>query len=133
MKPVKQLICHGEDNGDCLRACVASILELPIEDVPNFADTTGDHIEFWRLNNSWAMKKGFKYVTISISEDSIWDIIGDIFCIASAKSPRRKDQWHSVVWRNGIVHDPHPSNDFLAETPKQFTLLVPFNMKGYLE
>ena len=35
MHYVQQTI-KGTEGGDCLRACVASILELPIEAVPNF-------------------------------------------------------------------------------------------------
>lgn len=38
MKPVRQLYRHDPANGvygDCWRACIASVLELPIEDVPH--------------------------------------------------------------------------------------------------
>ena len=128
MKFVNQLICHGEDDGDCFRACVASILELPVEDVPNFSGIAQNDEEFWDLNNTWAATKGFKYVTIYLEKQN-WSIISGILCIASAKSPRREDQTHAVVWHDGIIHDPHPSNDFLAETPEEFTLFVSFNLK----
>ena len=37
VKPVAQLIDSGED-GDCFRACVASILELDPLDLPNVGD-----------------------------------------------------------------------------------------------
>jgi len=39
MKPVHCLVATDEEkgtHGDCVRACVASILELPAEDVPHF-------------------------------------------------------------------------------------------------
>ena len=37
MKPVDQtLLASRGEPGDCWRACIASILELPIEDVPHF-------------------------------------------------------------------------------------------------
>lgn len=123
----KQLICHGEDNGDCFRTCVASILELPVENVPNVNTSNQNSEEFWELNNAWAMSKGFKYVTIYLEKHN-WIIIADILCIAIAQSPRRDDQYHAVVWCNGIIHDPHPSNAFLAKSPTEFTLLVPLNM-----
>lgn len=42
MIPVMQTVVgdgqDGRPNGDCLRACVASIFELPIEEVPHFVD-----------------------------------------------------------------------------------------------
>ncbi len=41
MIPVQQLVVgdgkDGRPYGDCTRACVASIFELPIDQVPNFA------------------------------------------------------------------------------------------------
>ncbi|MCK4785640.1 MAG: hypothetical protein KAV87_17935 [Desulfobacteraceae bacterium] len=128
MKPVKQLICKGEDHGDCFRACVASILELAILAVPNFAEQSQSDDEFWELNNRWAARKGYKYVTIYL-EKSNRHIIKDILCIASGKSPRRKDRSHAIVWLNSKIHDPHPSNDFLAEEPTEFTMLVPLDLK----
>lgn len=43
MIPVRQRIVDAQ-RGDCLKACVASVLELPYEDVPHFA------VGEWKLN-----------------------------------------------------------------------------------
>lgn len=127
MKPVKQLIHNGEPNGDCFRACVASILERPVESIPNYTVQSQNDEEFWALNNKWAKMFGYQYVTIYLKE-SDRHIIKDILCIAAAKSPRREDQYHAVLWLNKMIFDPHPSNDFLAVEPTEFTLLVPFDI-----
>ena len=129
MKPVKQLICNNE-NGDCFRACVASILERPVESVPNFVRKNQTDEELWKLHNSWAANENFRYVLIFL-EKNRWDVLDNIFCIASGKSPRG-EHYHAVVWHNGIIHDPHPSNDFLAEDPAYFILLVPFSLRKRL-
>jgi hypothetical protein len=52
-----------------------------------------------------------------------------------AKSPRNSKIDHAVVWHDGIIHDPHPSNAGLAEVPDTFTLFLPldpilFKFKG---
>jgi hypothetical protein len=49
MKPVKGNVNHDPDNGtwgDCHRAAVASLLELPLEKVPHFGDGGPDAEEF---------------------------------------------------------------------------------------
>ena len=44
MKPVDQTDWTPK-TGDCFRACVASIFELPIESVPNFMEEGDDHFK----------------------------------------------------------------------------------------
>jgi hypothetical protein len=49
MKPVSQTIIDSE-KGDCFRACLASLLELPIEQVPNNHETKQVQFDFY---NDW--------------------------------------------------------------------------------
>lgn len=42
MISVNQTI-HSFTNGDCMRACVASVFEMKIEDVPNFMKDGEDY------------------------------------------------------------------------------------------
>lgn len=111
-----------EKRGDCYRACLASILEVPIEDLPKM---TGESVRetldrenevvrsfgFWIYSCEWA---GWE-----------WDIIpGDAWWIASVPSlnlgvypddgrPIR----HAVVARGRyIVHDPSLDTMYDAET-----------------
>lgn len=125
MKPVQQTI-FDDFLGDCFRACVASIFEFPIEDMPNFWEQTQDVEEFWKLNNGWLMEnKGFKCINISFLPEDIY-IIQGLLCVACAKSPRGEVD-HAVVWQDGLIHDPHPSNAGLAEEPDTFTLFSPID------
>ena len=123
MKLVDQIV-FNDTLGDCFRACVASIFELPLESVPNFWEQTQEGKEFWELNDKWA-RENLGHVCIPFEfNDGDTELVKDILCIACAKSPRGKVD-HAVVWKNGLIHDPHPSRDGLAETPNTFTLFIP--------
>lgn len=113
--------------GDCLRACVASILGFPIEEMPNFWEQTQDISEFWNLNNGWLMENyGFKILSFQLLPKDR-HVIDGLLCVACAKSPRA-DTDHAVVWQDGLVHDPHPSNAGLAEEPDTFAIFVPIEL-----
>lgn len=109
MKPVDQTI-FGPELGNCFAACVASVLELPLEDVPNFCEG-GDHGWFDRLR-AWLRPRGLWALTCKLggkpgASDGGWYPEG--LHIAGGQSPRHACL-HAVVARgNEIVHDPHPS------------------------
>jgi len=125
MKPVQQTIFE-KGLGDCFRACVASIFEFSIDEMPNFWEQTQDVSEFWRLNNNWMMEtRGFKVLHFELlPEDK--HVVMDLLCIACAKTIRGRED-HAVIWKNGLVHDPHPSGVGLAEDPYTFTVFVPID------
>lgn len=107
MKPVFQDKFGGEV-GNCLAACIASILEKPLRDVPNF-------MEFDKGNGEWFAGL-FEYLgnhgltcTFSYIDDAYSQPVFPLgrYHIISGISPR--GFLHAVVGFNGkIVHDPHP-------------------------
>jgi histidinol-phosphate phosphatase family protein len=91
----------GVPEGNCFSACVASILHIPLTDVPAFCK----YENWWERFNEWLKSYGYYASIIRYSET--WSPEG--FHILSGKSPRGDFQ-HSVVAMGGdIVHDPHPS------------------------
>jgi len=125
MKKVNQTI-FDNITGDCFRACLASIFEISIESVPNFWVDTQDVSEFWKLSNDWCAENlKHRCMTVEISNGHGY-MIENVLCIACAKSPRN-DCDHAVVWKNGIIHDPHPSNSGLAVEPTTFTVFLPLD------
>lgn len=109
--------------GNCLAACVASLLELPVEDVPNFMlglpswDPDDQEARarwsraFFAGVNDWLAPRGLfyfevgapeglpSYITESTPPAALWIGIGTVAGGAS----------HAVVMRGGeMVHDPHP-------------------------
>lgn len=108
----------GTQKGNCFSACLASLMDLPIENVPNFAmmeeDTWyGNFLDFLeKYNHSY---KGMFY----FEQEGTWaDLLkeypefGDTF-IVGGKSPR---DWitagHAVIYKdNKLLHDPHFSRE----------------------
>jgi len=125
MKPAMQTI-FDDVYGDCFRACVAAIFEFSIEEMPNFWEQTQDVSEFWQLNNDWMMKNcGFKVLSVHFSPEDK-HVVSGLLCVACAKSPRG-DADHAALWRDGLLHDPHPSQAGLAEDPDTFIIFVPID------
>lgn len=126
MKPVDQLVMADKENGifgDCQRAVLASLLDLPIKDVPHFAhDAKGQVWEFRESIQEFCREHGFIYVDSGTRKIHAFGDDGDIFHAISGPSPRGQGMYHCVVGKNyQIEHDPHPSRAGLAGDPKEWT------------
>jgi hypothetical protein len=135
VKPVFQKLRHAPPQmGDCLRACVASIFELPLETVPHFvqgeANINDGYNENWfSVLYEWALLLGFETVLLDAKDTPIGE--GTIYfalspCIATGKST--VGGWnHSCVWRNGaLAHDPAGRGGFVGE-PLDYIVFVPID------
>ncbi len=120
MIPVKQTILDFE-HGNCVQACVASILEMKLDEVPNFMAAGPDAFE--TNLDLWCGYNGLKAIRITVEPQ---EIIEGCYVIASGLSPRATEgQHHAVVWYNGeIVHDPHPSDLGIVGDPDDFTVFM---------
>lgn len=118
MTPVDQRVfatAPGEV-GDCFSACLASVLDLPLDEVPVFVaepDWYGSCVR-------WLRARGIHLVLLQ-GLDTTWPWIppSDLPIIVGGPSPR--GPWHHAVvgiWRGGgameVLHDPHPSRAGLA-------------------
>lgn len=97
-----------------MQACIASLLELSLDAVPNFMEN-GDH--WWTALREWAALHGYSplEITWSIEErhHRIFPNDGQV-CWAVGKSPRG-DYKHAILvkWKEDewqLCHDPHPDN-----------------------
>jgi hypothetical protein len=143
MKPVfQQLVDH--EKGDCWRCCIASILELPAEAVPNFVGE--QEIKFGKmacdLAKRWLNERGLTLLECrSKPFDALnWFYLPGVYCIASVPSQRFEKTSHAVVaqWQTDpedeyvtrfkIVHDPSPTNaPYPADIePTGLAYIVPF-------
>ena len=138
MIPQEQQFPHDPEAGvfgDCFRASIASILELPIEEVPHFLHDGNQ--ELW-LERFTAFLNPLGYFMMSIPAAN-WDfegwmneskIKGDIYHLISDQSPRFENELHCVVGRNGaVIHDPHPAKTGLPlKTEKRtFEFIIPLS------
>jgi hypothetical protein len=112
MIPVYQTLFFEPDRpvekqrGNCLTACVASLLDLPIEAVPNFiqVDVAGGPNWWWHLHTYLKMMgveiDGFKIRNPPINRHYI--VTG-----LSARASEEYPIHHAVIYYNGkMVHDP---------------------------
>lgn len=120
MKPVDMIDVRDEKNpeavGDCFRCCIASLLELPVSEVPHFTQEGIERKIHWTwLVNQWLDPRGFWYMEYEwksfpvVYVPNIW-----VYGIGSGWSPRFEGDQHAVVvrmrkWEIEIAHDPHPS------------------------
>lgn len=116
MTPVDQIF-FDEERGDCLRACVASMLDLPIGDVPNFAE-----LEYFVGLEKWLTGRGLAFFQVrfvgQLDCARAWFGYSDFPVLAWGFSPRQNPdgthKGHAVVamadgYGLKTIHDPHPS------------------------
>ncbi len=122
MKPVMQT--KFGDNGNCWAACLASLLEFDITDVPDLF-THAEDIE-WKANtNAWLARYGFGCLEFSsLSPDDYKALNLATYHIIIGPSPRQEGS-HAVIGRAGrIVHDPHPDGTGLLNGAWLHTVLI---------
>lgn len=132
MKPVDQEYLHAPEigqHGDCQRAVIASLLELPITEVPHFLQQAkGDAAGFWEGLQSFCRSKGFAYLTVPARSGAAFFGADDgVYHEISGPSPRGNGVTHAVVGRDGqVVFDPHPSRAGLLgdSTQWEYSYLV---------
>ena len=146
MKPVYQKVID-KDNGDCMQAVMASLLELPLEEVPEFItfgrkwfstlyEFVGKHDfkydgmvhnkKYQALFNMSAdcFKKPKFHSSTIISKKKLYKENGiNGFFFASVLSPKYADlknmETHAVICDKdyNIIHDPNPNYKNLIQYP----------------
>jgi hypothetical protein len=136
MKPVSQQITTGGD-GDCLSACMASLLELEIGRVPKFRRDHGP-VEMMPAVRKWLSETfGLSLICVYLEKVPV-KLLGAApgqLCIAVGLSPSRGGLRHAVVGRLSdggrafeILHDPHPSGKGISGQPIALFFLVPVDI-----
>lgn len=105
MRPAYQTKNHP--NGDCLRACLASLLELRAEDVPDFSVLPDEpsserphYTEWYSAMQEWLIKLGLQFIEIQLRERAWVPIPNGILCIFLGELPDHS--MHAIV---GRCHD----------------------------
>jgi hypothetical protein len=109
--------------GNCFTACIASILELPIEQVPNFIDYGRDwFIPFLQfIEDAGYTYDGTYYIKNRRTPEELERFHRtfegvDGYYIVGGGSPRGFSLGHAVVYKGGeLVHDPHPDGGGVTE------------------
>lgn len=94
----------GSVEGNCLAACIASLLEIGIDDVPDLSPQPNDPIHWIRKFRDFMKQYG---VIAEIYSPDFFRPPRGVYYLIWGTSPRGLP--HSVIGRNGqIAHDPHP-------------------------
>ncbi len=108
--------------GNCYAAAIASILEVPITEVPNVEtlfdvdNFLWDHVmEKWLESRGWESRhnhhfKVFHDDTLKEQRDDWYQECADKLYLVSGRSPR--GVMHICIFKNGkLIHDPHPTRE----------------------
>jgi hypothetical protein len=109
----------GYPDGNCFSACLASILELSLDEVPCF---TGE--DWLSQYNLWLADNNLALVNC-LYKDAEGNVLAPAgYSILAADSPR--GNWkHAVVCFNGnIVHDPHPLREMGLGKRHEWTIFL---------
>ena len=126
MKPIKQTK-FGPVEGNCFAACIASLLEVPIEEVT--LDMGKDL--WWQSLQEYLKPRNLFFLEVRLDVSVKYPMyeMDGILCVMSGKSPRKFEGHdgtnHCIVGRIDSrpeqpviftpVHDPHPDNTFLVD------------------
>lgn len=123
MIPVKQTLFPDPDvpgKGNCFASCLASILELPLADVPHVMM----HNDWRQQTNRWLAERfglGLVEVDIENNPPRLFHLPPKLLVIVSGRTERHATRLHSVIGRvqeSGCtweyLHDPHPDDTFLT-------------------
>lgn len=115
MKPVMQTRGYdptapaGQQRGNCWTACIASMLGLSIDEVPDFVQLDVDGGEDWWFHTlRWLGERGYLLIFRDPAKPGPEPYIQ---CGLSPRSPAAdgKPVYHAVIYQGGqLIHDPHP-------------------------
>jgi len=124
MIPIDQSITGSR--GNCMSACLASLLEIPLESVPLFLSEDGDQTRFdWSVRLDDFLSQFGLYALHFSSYPVSPAMMPGVLHIMTGISPRGRP--HAVIGKGwSIVHDPFPDKSQAGLTVVDgFILLVP--------
>jgi hypothetical protein len=126
--PVDQEFLHDPENGvygDCMRACIATLLSVQRSDVPHFLSDGDDcdAVEFSLRVNRFLKSFGLFLVDMTGFDFSTDGETAEVYHLIYGYTER--GTYHAVVGKNGrVIHDPHPSKAGLIGNDWIYGLLV---------
>ena len=82
---------------DCLSAAVATVLDIPLAEVPCWWDLTGD--AWLKAIINWAKSRNLGVCYFSLKDRKEWPLLVNHYVIVAGTTPRSREYLHSVVAR----------------------------------
>lgn len=133
MIPVMQTR-FGNPAGNCLMACIASIMEVPLESFPDLYEAEEAGEEWWEVMRTAVRKHRWEITWVREPFSKTYRLAPMGYAVAGGPSPRERPELdddaghpgHAVVCLDGkTVHDPHPDNTGLGGPVDSWYLLIP--------
>lgn len=114
MRLVTQRIIGDPERGDCLSACVASLLDLDLAAVPYLGDYGWDI-----ALTAFLDARGMAWQTVDATDPPAG------MAIAVGPSPRRASVKHACLAESGeLSFDPHPARAFFGGAPVRYYIVI---------
>ena len=139
MKPVYQTRFGGSDapeaeQGDCMAACLASIFEVTLDDVPDFTGTINGGDWFFELQK-WLKAKNLSLLMLPAKPLDV--PAGYAMAAVLSKTLAKPEDGHMIVVKNGLpIHDPNPRvtknqlDEYTITEYWAFTVMDPSKLRG---
>jgi hypothetical protein len=106
--------------GNCMSACLAMMLGLRIDEVPNFSAMNLTDNQKYKAMQEWLLNLGYQLLTFEAA--GLLHMLRG-YCIAGGASPR--GFFHAVIIKDGVLwHDPHPDRSGINKVG-EIDLLIP--------
>lgn len=123
----------GATPGNCMQTAVASLLDLPLEEVPHFVALPEN--QWWSAFLDWVGKRGLRLEMYAPRFPTLAEYAGGTLItgplsmvpkdkIVLALGMAERGFEHVVLYQDGkLVHDPHPSEAGLLAEPEEVWVL----------
>lgn len=120
MTPVQQTVFVDENSsvGNCMSACLASILDIPLSEVIDTANPEIRANGFWTAIHDWLGDKGLRMRQVSPHDV----FLNGRYSIATGPSPRGNFHHAVIYFGNQLNFDPHPSNAGLVRVITHYVI-----------
>jgi hypothetical protein len=118
VKPIYQTE-FGEGKGNCFQAALASLLEVELDDIPNFAkyNPTG---QFWPKFWEWMQENKLGILTTQVKPNG--------YSLMRVKSPRLSSHHEMVAFNGDPVHDPYPGGNCEHNGLVHYDVIYPLDL-----
>lgn len=125
MKPVHQDRINNKD-GNCWAACIASLLEVPLEEVDLHLNWEVPQDDWWEQMNRHLIDK-FDMVLVAFDAGKDWVPKGYALAIGPSATfidGETRTNHVVVVFDGVLVHDPNPESNGLGGPPTCYEVLI---------
>ena len=118
----------GEKEGNCFPAALASLFELPLEEVPDFCNIYSTETDEW-YEKFVEWLNGFGFTSLPVDVDDLnRPNYKDCYLLVTGKNSDNIN--HCVIYKNGkVVHNPNKKSKGIK--PKIIDLIFPLDPAAF--